>query len=268
MVINQDDIRNAFYIIDGDYHTKILEIADFDNDEKIVYETVMEMLEENEIRFVYDDATIDNSTAFVLYRKNNRLLMEYIFCENDVFCFLSEGCVWVYPNFIPALPFEIAEIIIKIKAYAQCHSINIKIESSNKKLPEEILKRTGKDATVLSDKQVRKVLILAYFWRYGFFCVIAIMLPGGAFLFGGEAGGLFGLSIGMGIYGCYLLLGAVLGFRHIYCIYQNANHQKMTPNQIYWNTLKKSDIYGVPIFCIAIGLIGAIISILSFYGIV
>ena len=38
------------------------------------------------------------------------------------------------------------------------------------------------------------------------------------------------MAVMVTVYGLYTILGAIFGFRHLYCSLQNANHQKMSPN--------------------------------------
>ena len=49
-------------------------------------------------------------------------------------------------------------------------------------------------------------------------------------------------------------LGYRLRWKHIFCSYQNAYHKEMTPDNIQWSMVKKSDAYGVPII---FGVLGA-----------
>ncbi|MBU1093167.1 MAG: hypothetical protein KKH01_01755 [Firmicutes bacterium] len=112
------------------------------------------------------------------------------------------------------------------------------------------------------------IKILAYFWRYG---IIACVIPAmylGRVVTKSRTGVLPGLSSIMMIMGLYYLLGYIFKFRHIYCVFQNANNEKMSPNEIYWNTLSKKDLIGVPILLICIGVAGLILSLLYFTGII
>lgn len=61
------------------------------------------------------------------------------------------------------------------------------------------------------------------------------------------------LGIGSLLFAAYTLAGYLLRWKHIYCSYQNASHQKMTPNRIDWSTIKKSDAYGIPAIFFALG---------------
>ncbi len=266
MGLTKQDIRESFYIVDGFYHTNIFEISDYATDEALIHETILEMLIEDELRFVFGDETVDNSTAFILYRKSNKLLMEYIFKENDKYILLIDGCAWVYPKYKIFQFHEKATLSLKLEEYIQYNSLSLSIQGMNKDIKKRLV-QSDKDSMLLDEKQVKRVKILAYFWRYGFISFILLFMVGGAFLLKNEYGILIGMSTFMLIMGIYLLMGAIFRFRHIYCMYQNANHQEMTPNKIYWNSMKKSDIFGVPIIFIIIGLAGLVIGLLGFYGI-
>ena len=51
-------------------------------------------------------------------------------------------------------------------------------------------------------------------------------------------------------------------WRHIYCSYQNAGHQKMTPHVVLWSKIKKSEAYGDPLICFVLGLAMLLVIIL------
>jgi lipopolysaccharide export LptBFGC system permease protein LptF len=267
MGMTKEDIRESFYIVDGFYHTNIFEISDYEIDKVLIHETLLDMLIEDEVLFVFGDEIIDNSTGFILYRKNNRLLMEYIFKENDSYVLLIDGCAWVYPKYKIFQFHEKADLSLKLEEYIQYNSLNLSIQGMNKDVKKNLY-QSEKDSLLLDEKQVKRVKLLAYFWRYGFLPFIPLFMVGGAFLFNNEYGMLIGMSTFLLIMAIYLLMGAIFRFRHIYCMYQNANHQEMTPNKIYWISMKNSDIYGVPIIFIIIAIAGLIVGILGIYGII
>ena len=269
VLLKKEEVEKAFYMVDGRYHTNVLSIIKCNEDEKPVYETVMGMLEEDEIRFVYSDETPGAFGAFVLYRNNGRLMMEYVTKENGMYVFKTETCFWVYPGYKDFDLREKVAFAMKLKEYAQYESLNIQVGQINNQNPEDILKQTERDTRVLNTKQVQRVIILAHFWRVGFLVLLLVLAIAGKYLFpDNKYGILIGLSAGIMFYGFYLLIGILFRFRHIYCMYQLANHQKMTPNAIYWNSMKKSSLYGVPIVCFIFGMAGAIIFILEMYGII
>ena len=94
------------------------------------------------------------------------------------------------------------------------------------------------------NKREKKIIALAYCNRYGCFLAVlaAMFLPDmwiGVVVFG---------------YGLYQFVGYKLKWRHIYCSYQDAYHQKMTPNRMRWSMIKKSDAYGFPAFFCIMGI--------------
>ena len=65
------------------------------------------------------------------------------------------------------------------------------------------------------------MVLLAYFHRYGYILLMLALIPaGGAVLLAAMIAG----------FGLYTILGTLLGYRHLYCSLQNANHQPMTPS--------------------------------------
>ena len=62
------------------------------------------------------------------------------------------------------------------------------------------------------------------------------------------------MGMGLLLFAIYSFVGYKLRWKHIFCSYQNANHQKMTPDCINWNTVKKSDAYGVPAIFAILGV--------------
>lgn len=64
------------------------------------------------------------------------------------------------------------------------------------------------------------------------------------------------------IFSAWSLIGYKHKWRHIYCSYQNASHQKMTPHAVRWSQIKKSDAYGVPLIFFVLGLAMLLVIIL------
>lgn len=85
------------------------------------------------------------------------------------------------------------------------------------------------------------VVMLAYFHRYGYFALMLVLIytlhVDVTFLIGSM----------MAIDGLYTIIGTKLGFRHLYCSMQNANHQKMTPSVRRYELTRgmKEDLYGI-----------------------
>ena len=92
----------------------------------------------------------------------------------------------------------------------------------------------------------KSIIALAYFHRYGFFAVmlLCLFLPNKLTIIG----------IALCVYATYTLFGYLFRWKHIYCSYQNAYHQKMTPNHINWKVIKRSDVYGVSAIFFVLGV--------------
>ena len=91
-------------------------------------------------------------------------------------------------------------------------------------------------------------MTMAYLHRYGW---IVMMLICSAIwaeqIFYILGTGFIGFSI-------WSFIGYQHKWKHIYCSYQNAYHEKMTPHSIQWNKIKKSDALGVPLIFFILGI--------------
>ena len=94
------------------------------------------------------------------------------------------------------------------------------------------------------------IIILAYANRYlyplSILCVMAI----------GEATSNFvptGISIL--VFAAYQLIGYLCRWKHIFCSFQNAYHQPMTPYRIDWDIISKADAYCIPCFFAIFGIL-------------
>ena len=108
----------------------------------------------------------------------------------------------------------------------------------------------------------RSVIILAYCNRYLYpflaFLIPMLLLP----LHRNKTWLMLSLGVCVLLFGVYQLVGYLLRWRHIFCSFQNAYHVEMTPDDVRWDWVKKSDAYGVPIVfgvlgiaCIAVAFI-------------
>lgn len=99
-----------------------------------------------------------------------------------------------------------------------------------------------------------RVLLLAFFLRYGLSVGLGILaVIVGRITNSGQAA-VLALGVGCILMGLYELLGYLLKWKHVYCAYQNAYHQDMTPDMVNWRKVRKSDAYGVPIIFIVLGI--------------
>lgn len=93
------------------------------------------------------------------------------------------------------------------------------------------------------------VIALAYFHRYGWIALITACVLARAEKFCEILGGFFV------IHSLWSLAGYRWKWKHVYCSNQNASRQKMTPNSVRWDTMQKSDAYGLPVLCLILGIV-------------
>ena len=100
-----------------------------------------------------------------------------------------------------------------------------------------------------------KIIILAYLHRYGWIVImlacIAIWIEQIFYI----------LGAGCIVFSIWSLIGYKCKWRHIYCSYQNAYREKMTPHSIRWHKIKKSDALGVPLIFLVFGIISLLLMI-------
>lgn len=242
-------------------------ILDNEADTDLVYETVFEQLEENEIRLVLEDESNEIPAAFLLYRKQNRLMMTYIFKEIEHFEFNLEGCLWDYPEFIELKPKEKAELGVVLNHVILDQDLPLEIHGLEK-YSGKMIYQSEQDQIVFDDQQVKRVKLLAYFATYGFLTVIAALALVGRSWFDSEYGLVLGIACGLLMMSIYLTIGTIYRFRHIYCMHQNLKRERMTPNDIYWNTIPKKNLYGIPMLFMGLGLVSLLLSLLGLIGII
>ena len=93
------------------------------------------------------------------------------------------------------------------------------------------------------------ILALALFHRYGWLIAWFIFVQ----LFPHQ---LFDLTSAFFIaFATWSFIGYKRKWKHIYCSYQNAYHKAMTPNAVNWNSIKKTDVYLVPLIFFLLGIV-------------
>ena len=107
------------------------------------------------------------------------------------------------------------------------------------------------------DLTEKKVIALAYFHRYGWIATMMVCMA----IWPEQL--LCIICTGCIAFSLWSFIGYKCQWRHIYCSYQNAYHQEMTPHSVRWHQVKKSDAYGVPLMFLIIGL--ALLSIMILY---
>ena len=102
----------------------------------------------------------------------------------------------------------------------------------------------------------KRIIAMAYFHRYGWIAAMMVCIaiwPKQMFLI---------FSVACLSFSVWSFIGYKKKWKHIYCSFQNSYHQKMTPNNIQWHKVKKSDAYGDPLIFLIIGLALLVIMIL------
>ena len=107
------------------------------------------------------------------------------------------------------------------------------------------------------------IIVLAYTHRY-LYPIFALALPLTLILMGWikELGFLL-IGINLLLLAIYDIIGYLCKWKHLYCSFQNAHRQKMTPDHINWNNVKKTDAYIIPIIW---GILGILMIVCYFIG--
>lgn len=94
------------------------------------------------------------------------------------------------------------------------------------------------------------IILLAYLHRYAY-PLLAVILP---LLTQSKMNAVLYMGIAFILLALYDFLGFKFRWIHIFCSYQNAYHKRMTPDHINWNSIKKSDAYGIPLLMVGLGM--------------
>ena len=100
--------------------------------------------------------------------------------------------------------------------------------------------------------RIEPIMLLAYFHRYGWIVSMLLIMR--------ITRSKYAMSISLAVYSIWTFIGYKFRWKHIFCSYQNAYHMPMTPEKVCWDTVKKTDAYGVP----AIWMVFAIALFLAF----
>lgn len=104
--------------------------------------------------------------------------------------------------------------------------------------------------------QKKRVVMLALFYIYGYLVIFPLLLfPYFIFLIFKENVFLLLLGIDFILFALHSLVGYVCRWKHIYCSYQHLHRKQMTPNNICWAKMKKSDAYGTPVIFALLGIV-------------
>ncbi|MBP3493973.1 MAG: hypothetical protein IKV68_00640 [Oscillospiraceae bacterium] len=102
----------------------------------------------------------------------------------------------------------------------------------------------------------RRIECLAFVHHY----VFPVLVFGTPFLCGKYA--VLAMGIGLIILAAYDLLGYLRQWKHIYCSWQKAHRQRMTPDDIRWSYIKKQEIYGVVAVTSFVGIVSIFVFVL------
>ena len=101
------------------------------------------------------------------------------------------------------------------------------------------------------------IIALAYFHRYGWIATMLVCVA----IWHEHMMCIFSFSCLL--FSVWSFVGYKNKWKHIYCSYQNAYHQTMTPYNIQWSKMEKSDVYGVPLIFLILGLAFLVLMILD-----
>ena len=107
----------------------------------------------------------------------------------------------------------------------------------------------------------RVIIALALSHRYlwPLLIVFVPLLIGGMNLF-------LWMGILLILFAAHTFIGYKLQWKHIFCSYQNTYRKEMTPDNIRWGMVKKSDAYGVPIIFGVLGVACIVCHFLIMYA--
>ena len=115
----------------------------------------------------------------------------------------------------------------------------------------------------MSERTKKRIKLMAALIRYP----IPVMIIFQGLLWGWVFRSTRAVTVSMGVgficFGIYEIIGYRLKFRHIFCANQNMHHRKMTPEHCEWESIPKSECYGLPAIEIIIGVAIIVIGFLA-----
>lgn len=251
-----EDFYNAYYKKDGIYHTNINKIIDYDNLEELalLYKALLKLLADGEILFVINDELENSASAYILYRKGNWILNQFVLQEEDTYIFDALKSAYSLPIDKELSYLEKDNLIKNLENYVKFENINLRIIEYDFKALEE--QREKEPIKPLSKNYI---LTLAFFWRYIY--ILGVILA--AFITGLISGKYAGLIIGAAgiIYGLYFLLGIRFHFKHVYYIICKIRKLDSDLDNIRWEKLKKSSLYIFPLSILILGIFVFLLSV-------
>lgn len=253
-----DYISKNIFEENGKYYTKAVETVDFSNEEAELsfYKEIYELLNEDEISIIYDVSEEADGFAFINYKHQGKLVVDEAFFEKDIYNIYVDLSMWMYPEMKELTLKERVALYDKLTEWKEETGVPLDIYGfEREKNPKRLLEQSDKDQIILSKEQEKKVILFSNLAQYGLLSLIAIIPIVYLGISGATSVPFYLIGIGLIIYGGYLIIGVLMKYRHVYCIFQSLSKKKKTPNEVYWNTLSKTDLYGVPLIMIVLGLI-------------
>jgi hypothetical protein len=226
-----EEFYNAYYKIDGEYHTNMLDVIDYNNAEEIslLNQALLKLLSDGEVLFVIDDNTDRDVSAFILYRKGDLILNQFILFERDKFVYEANLCSWQFPVEEGLTEEDKETFIKKLTNLIAFDNINLEIKNYMLSNHHEILNEEMLD---LTQGQIAIIKALAFFWRYIyiFFMFASVIIlrisnekPVSNIILGG---------LGL-IYCLYFFIGIRLNLKHVYYAIQ-----KNLKNEVDYNNMR------------------------------
>lgn len=97
-----------------------------------------------------------------------------------------------------------------------------------------------------------QIIALALFHRYGWLIVMLTFMQ--------FFPSLYIVSAFFLAFDVWSFTGYKRKWKHIYCSYQNAYHKPMNPSMICWDSVKKSDVYGVSLLFFFLGIVALLLA--------
>ena len=127
-----DKFRKSFYIKNDRYYTSAMEYVESNECGSILNEVIYEIIDNGELRLIYDDCLLDDSACFFVYKYNNKLVSIYMFDEDDGKFLIDDTCCYfIYPKEMKMNITEKNLFYQKLKEYSK-YSDEIIIKVSNK----------------------------------------------------------------------------------------------------------------------------------------
>lgn len=248
--------ENSFYTSKGKEYTSAMSLMETQHHVEIFKELLFEKLNNDELKVYFDDSLVDDSSIFLVYKINDKLIFENIYNEeiSNKFEIDFDFLRFTYPKEKKMSQDEESCFIKKIFEYNEVDDI-FELSKST------INKFNKPDGKII--KQRRKEIFTGFFWRYGIliiaflnFCIssilclnIDVMKDYGPYIIFPS----FGLPLF--IMGLDYVLACVFKWKHILLVEQSVSHAKMDPDRASWTDFECKDIIVAGIIFMILGLL-------------